>query len=104
MEMASWWLDGDRAAIHKLFKVIAPRYQDYSSTTPFTRLFFAPMRTTYPSKQALDSRKVLLELRDNPFPPLKYPNQKPNRNHLHNVLLAEAKKDKRMKATGLSVP
>ena len=27
MEMATWWLNDDKGAIHKLFKVLVPRYQ-----------------------------------------------------------------------------
>ena len=44
MEMASWWLDSDRAAIHKLFKVLVPRFRDLEGPTSFTRLFFSPTR------------------------------------------------------------
>ena len=38
-------------------------------------------------------RRVMLELRGNPFPPLNYSNIEHNKNHLHNVLLHEAKKE-----------
>ena len=40
MEMATWWLNDDKSAVHKLFKVLAPRYKDY--TRSYTRMFVAP--------------------------------------------------------------
>ena len=30
MEMATWWLHSDKGAVHKLFKVLVPRFKDYS--------------------------------------------------------------------------
>ncbi len=41
--------------------------------------------------------KVLVELKGHPFPPLHYSNSAPNRTHIHNVLLAEAKRDRRLR-------
>ena len=39
---------------------------------------------------------VVLELKGHPFPPLAYSNMEPNRKLIHNVLLAEAKREKRL--------
>jgi len=38
-------------------------------------------------------RLVVVELRGNPYPPLEYPNTRPNKRLIHNVLLAEAARD-----------
>ena len=45
MEMADWWLE-EKQLVHKLFKVLVPRYQDYP--TAYTRIFNGP--NTYPAK------------------------------------------------------
>ena len=89
-EMASWWLDNDRGAIHKLFKVLVPRYRDYVGA--YTRLLHAPLEADKNFRRK-DVSRMVLELRGNPFPRLEYSNSRPNKSHLHNVLLAEAKKD-----------
>ena len=98
MEMASWWLDSDRAAIHKLFKVLVPRFRDLEGPTSFTRLFFSPTRilTNFENFKDKYGDFVTVELRGNPFPPLEYPNSKPNKKLIHNVLLAEAARDLKM--------
>nr|XP_018900028.1 PREDICTED: 39S ribosomal protein L17, mitochondrial [Bemisia tabaci] len=86
MEMADRWIT-EKQVIHKLFKVLAPRYQN--SPLSYTKLYRAPKLFTqdpYP--------KSILELRGNPYPPL-VPNLSHNRNLIHNVLLEEAKKEYR---------
>ena len=55
MEMADYWLD-EKQLVHKLFKVLVPRYKD--SKTSFTRMVLAP--NTYPGKS---SGSAVLELR-----------------------------------------
>jgi large subunit ribosomal protein L17 len=55
MEMADYWLD-EKQLVHKLFKVLVPRYENYSSS--YTRLLLAP--NTYPDR---DSGKAVLELK-----------------------------------------
>ncbi|KRT82755.1 hypothetical protein AMK59_3812, partial [Oryctes borbonicus] len=71
MEMADYWLV-EKQLVHKLFKVLAPRYQDY--TISYTRMYRAPR--PYPGEKYL---KAILELRGNPYPPL-IPNTNTNRN------------------------
>lgn len=47
MEMADFWLN-EKQLVHKLFKVLVPRYQNYNSS--FTRLILGPK--TYPGYYA----------------------------------------------------
>ena len=138
MELADWWLE-DKAAIHKLFKVIVPRMKDQPFA--YTRLFNSPIQASankegqdpmmkqhrpkvivprmkdqpfaYTSlfnspiqasanKEGQDPMmkqhrpKVIVELVGHPFPPLYYSNQEPNRKMIHNVLLAEARREYRL--------
>nr|CAI5855367.1 unnamed protein product [Callosobruchus analis] len=81
MEMADYWLV-EKQLIHKLFKVLAPRYENY--TVAYTRMLPAPR--PYPGYY-----KAVLELKGNPYPSL-LPDTHTNRNLIHNVLLDEAKK------------
>nr|XP_023014738.1 39S ribosomal protein L17, mitochondrial-like [Leptinotarsa decemlineata] len=83
MEMADYWLV-EKQLVHKLFKVLVPRYENYN--VAFTRLLRAPK--PYPGDKHL---KAVLELRGNPYPSL-LPDTYKNRNLLHNVLLDEAKR------------
>ncbi|KAJ8945514.1 hypothetical protein NQ318_017959 [Aromia moschata] len=83
MEMADYWLT-EKQLVHKLFKVLVPRYENY--TISYTRLFKAPR--PYPGDKHF---KALLELRGNPYPSL-VPDTVSNRNLIHNILLDEAKK------------
>ncbi|XP_058823831.1 large ribosomal subunit protein bL17m-like [Topomyia yanbarensis] len=84
MEMADYWLV-EKQLVHKLFKVLAPRFQEY--TVSATRMYKAPKE--YPGWYR---KRAVLELRGNPYPPL-VPNMNQNRNLLHNVLLDEAQKE-----------
>lgn len=86
MEMADYWLT-EKQLVHKLFKVLAPRYQNYGVS--YTRMYRAPR--PYPGNFYL---KAVLELRGNPYPDL-IPNTNTNRNLIHNVLLDEARKEYR---------
>lgn len=83
MEMADYWLV-EKQLVHKLFKVLVPRYQNYNVS--FTRMIKVPK--PYPGKHY---EKAVLELRGNPYPSL-LPDRQQNRNLIHNVLLDEAKK------------
>lgn len=87
MEMCDFWIT-EKQYIHKLFKVLVPRFQH--SPLSYTRMYKAPNRLPYTRPRSV------LELRGNPFPPLK-PDLSFNRNFIHNVLLEEAKKDYRRK-------
>jgi len=98
MELADWWLE-DKAAIHKLFKVIVPRMKEQPFA--FTRQFNAPSQASA-NKEGQDRTmrqwrdKVIVELVGHPFPPLHYSNTEPNRKMIHNVLLAEARREMRL--------
>ena len=89
----------DKGAVHKLFKVLVPRYQDFS--TSYTRMMIAPRRidSLHELDQPIKIRPLslkfpaIVELKGHPYPPLMYSNTKPNKKHIHNVLLAEAKRD-----------
>lgn len=83
MEMADYWLL-EKQLVHKLFKVLAPRFQNYSVS--YTRMLKAPK--PYPGEHY---DRAVLELRGNPYPSLT-PDNGQNRNLIHNVLLDEAKK------------
>lgn len=85
MEMADFWIT-EKQYIHKLFKVLVPRFQD--CPVSYTRMYKAPK--TYPD--LAHRNRAVLELRGNPFPALK-PNLGVNRNFIHNVLLEEARKE-----------
>lgn len=87
MDIADFWLL-EKQLIHKLFKVLVPRFQNFNVS--YTRLYRAPR--PYPGPQF---RKALLELRGNPYPSM-LPDTHSNRNLIHNILLDEAKKEYRM--------
>ncbi|XP_065359874.1 large ribosomal subunit protein bL17m [Calliphora vicina] len=86
MELADYWLL-EKQLVHKLFKVLAPRYEN--SNVSYTRMYKAPR--DYPG---MYYQKAVLELRGNPYPSL-LPDFSQNRNFIHNVLLDEARKDYR---------
>ncbi len=76
-------------------QVLVPRYEE--TTQSYTRVMMAPFQRHDNARVA--PYKMLVELRGHPFPPLHYSNTTPNRSHLHNVLLNEARKDRRMRMT-----
>lgn len=86
MELADFWLL-EKQLVHKLFKVLAPRYEN--SNVSYTRMYKAPR--DYPG---MYYQKAVLELRGNPYPSL-LPDFSQNRNFIHNILLDEARKDYR---------
>ncbi|KAK4886143.1 hypothetical protein RN001_002414 [Aquatica leii] len=86
MENANFWIT-EKQLIHKLFKVLVPRFENYH--TSYTRMHRAPR--PYPGP--LD-KKAVLELRGNPYPSL-IPDNISNKHLIHNVLLDEAKKEYR---------
>lgn len=87
MEMANFWIT-EKQLIHKLFKVLAPKYKDY--TVSFTKLHNAPY--VYPN---IVYKRAVLELRGNIYPSIEQHNPHED-NLLHNILLSAAKKDFRM--------
>ncbi len=97
MECADFWLQ-DKACVHKLFKVLVPRYEkDGESSPTYTRLARGPSKQNdrYPNR-------AVLELRGNPFPPLYQRSSEAefsNKDLLHNVLLAEVRREKKSKTS-----
>lgn len=88
MEMADYYIK-EKQYVHKLFKVLAPRFEN--CPVSYTRMYKAPQR--YPGQPR---KMAILELRGNPYPPLK-PDLTVNRNFIQNVLLDAAKKEYRRK-------
>ncbi|XP_064650868.1 large ribosomal subunit protein bL17m-like [Lineus longissimus] len=84
MDMADFWLL-EKDLIHKLFKVLVPRY--HNSSSAFTSIYKLPAK--YPGGM-IDCG--LLELKGNPWPPVR-PQQRNLKNSLVNVLLQEAAKE-----------
>ncbi|XP_033758777.1 39S ribosomal protein L17, mitochondrial-like [Pecten maximus] len=95
MEMADYWLT-EKDLIHKLFKVLVPRYNHFSNYN-YTQMFRLPNK--YPGTN--NSSPAVLELKGNPWPPV-LPNQTTKKNLLTNILLKELYKD--MQATGKVSP
>lgn len=92
MELANFYLN-DKTLIHKLFKVLVPRYLNY--TTSFTSMHLLPsMKIDWsnPEEKQTVTQKVIIELKENPYPPItEYKIDR--KNLLHNILLSEASKD-----------
>ncbi|CAG9788055.1 unnamed protein product [Diatraea saccharalis] len=86
MEAANYWLL-EKELIHKLFKVLVPRFQDCN--TAYTSIINAPRAINTRSTE-----KVVLELKGNPYPPL-VNKQMNNKLLIQNVLLDAAKYDYR---------
>jgi len=94
MDLAKFWIH-DEAAIPKLFKVLVPRYKQWPTGLPFTRMLRAPSSIVDHMNRVAGSAHLMavLELRGNPFPPLPGPFTKPHAGAIHNVLLEEARKE-----------
>lgn len=90
MEMADFWLL-DKTVVHKLFKVLCPRFED--STSAATRMFKAPREYPCVDPNKKFRKRSILELKGNPYPPVVPDMSFRNRNLIHNVLLDEAKRD-----------
>lgn len=89
MEMADYWLL-EKQLVHKLFKVLCPRFE--SCNGPVTTMFNAPRK--YPSDEKKRYyKRVVLELKGNPYPPILPPSTYRNKSLIHNVLLDAAMKD-----------
>lgn len=109
MEMADYWIE-EKQLIHKLFKVLVPRFNDYQ--TSYTMLYRAPKaypEIVYPRsvlelrglhyysdnlcsyRNDCNNNNLTLSLSGNPFPAI-LPQRSDQRNFIHNVLLDEAKK------------
>uniref|UniRef100_A0A8C2T3U3 Large ribosomal subunit protein bL17m n=1 Tax=Coturnix japonica TaxID=93934 RepID=A0A8C2T3U3_COTJA len=78
MRMADFWLT-EKDLIHKLFKVLAPRYQPHPGS--YTRMLHIPNRDN------LDRAKMaVIELKGNPFPPLIQPRRDSEKTLLNQLL------------------
>ncbi|NXS52102.1 RM17 protein, partial [Brachypteracias leptosomus] len=89
MRMANFWLT-EKDLIHKLFKVLAPRFQPHPGN--YTRLL------QIPNRDSLDCAKMaVIELKGNPFPPLIRP-QRDTEKTLLNQLLKGCREDMRQAA------
>lgn len=86
MEMAKYWLV-DPDLVHKLFKVLVPRFQMY--TVACTSMFPLPMK--FPGSARYQG---ILELKGNPYPPV-VPHHRDNKNSLLNILLTSAQEEYR---------
>ncbi|XP_032531530.1 39S ribosomal protein L17, mitochondrial [Chiroxiphia lanceolata] len=78
MRMANFWLT-EKDLIHKLFKVLAPRFQPHPGS--YTRMLHIPNR------DALDRAKMaVIELKGNPLPPLVRPRRDSEKTLLNQLL------------------
>ncbi|KAH8021319.1 hypothetical protein HPB51_014988 [Rhipicephalus microplus] len=89
------YAEREKQLVHKLFKVLAPRFATYEGS--YTRVHILPTPFNYnfncpgPGPH-YKYNWVALELKGNPYPPM--PGAVPrNPNFLPNVLLSEARKD-----------
>ncbi|NXS10885.1 RM17 protein, partial [Neodrepanis coruscans] len=78
MRMANFWLT-EKDLIHKLFKVLAPRYQPHPGS--YTRML------QIPNRDRLDRAKMaVIELKGNPLPPLIRPRRDSEKTLLNQLL------------------
>lgn len=85
MELADYWLL-EKDLVHKLFKVLVPRYQDHR--TSYTDIFKKAAEYPGPKRDA----EAVLELKGNPWPAV-LPKKRDTRFFLSNQLLSAARKD-----------
>ncbi|TRZ12595.1 hypothetical protein HGM15179_014517 [Zosterops borbonicus] len=78
MRMADFWLT-EKDLIHKLFKVLAPRFQPHPGS--YTRML------QIPNRDGLDRAKMaVIELKGNPLPPLVRPRRDSDKTLLNQLL------------------
>ncbi|XP_015787316.1 39S ribosomal protein L17, mitochondrial [Tetranychus urticae] len=93
MELADFYIH-EKQLVHKLFKVLVPRYIDYTdSFTKLWRLSPALSREDIITGKVRHADKGCLELKGNPLPPIEPPKYISRKSYLTNVLLDAAKKD-----------
>uniref|UniRef100_A0A131XGM2 Large ribosomal subunit protein bL17m n=1 Tax=Hyalomma excavatum TaxID=257692 RepID=A0A131XGM2_9ACAR len=94
MELADYWIK-EKQLVHKLFKVLAPRFATYQGSYTQLHILPTPFNDKFNSMEPGPHYKynwVALELKGNPYPPV--PGTVPrNPNFLPNVLLSEARKE-----------
>ena len=83
MEMADYWLL-EKDLIHKLFKVLLPRYQ---RTSTYTQMYMLP-----PDVPGYGKDMAVLELKGNPWPPV-VPKRRETKYFLTNILMDELRND-----------
>ncbi|XP_053205560.1 39S ribosomal protein L17, mitochondrial-like [Panonychus citri] len=93
MELADFYIH-EKQLVHKLFKVLVPRYMDY--TQSFTKLWL--LSDTRDREDVILGKcrfydRGCLELKGNPLPPIEPPKYTSRKSYLTNVLLDAAKKD-----------
>ncbi|XP_072049008.1 large ribosomal subunit protein bL17m-like [Amphiura filiformis] len=86
MKVADYYL-ADKKLVHKLFKVLAPRFAD--KPHGFTRLLHTPGYNF----ERRAAQMTFLEFKGNPYPPLQPHTRHRNRDWLLNVLVRGAMKD-----------
>ncbi|XP_064489522.1 large ribosomal subunit protein bL17m-like [Ornithodoros turicata] len=94
MQLADFWIN-EKQLIHKLFKVLVPRYANYDGSYTAVHILQTPFHTNYNTNvPGPDYRQnwVALELKGNPYPPVPGRLQ-PNPFFIPNVLLSEAKRE-----------
>ncbi|XP_053553029.1 39S ribosomal protein L17, mitochondrial isoform X1 [Bombina bombina] len=78
MRMADFWLT-EKDLIHKLFKMLAPRFESHSSN--YTNMYQIPTR------QNLDRAKMaVIEYKGNPYPPLITPKRDNDKTLLNQLI------------------
>ncbi|KAH9381775.1 hypothetical protein HPB48_010594 [Haemaphysalis longicornis] len=94
MELADFWIH-EKQLVHKLFKVLAPRFATYQGS--YTRVHVLPTPFNddfngFGPGPYYRFNWVALELKGNPYPPVPG-TVAPNPRFLPNVLLSEARKE-----------
>ena len=87
MEMADYWML-EKDLVPKLFKVLATRYETMRG--PYTKVHKLPVQ--YPGG---GQKKIILELVNNPYPPVTPPERDFSKS-LTNILLSAYRADKTM--------
>ncbi|KAH7938055.1 hypothetical protein HPB49_019555 [Dermacentor silvarum] len=85
----------EKQLVHKLFKVLAPRFATYEGAYTRLHILPTPFNDKFNSMQSGPYYKynwVALELKGNPYPPVPG-TVAPNPHFLPNVLLSEARKE-----------
>ena len=89
MEMADYWLL-EKDLVPKLFQVIVPRYEH--KIGPYTLVH--KLTTEYPGT---GKKKIVMELKGNPLPPIKNESTRDHSNSLTNVLVRALKQEYKFK-------
>ncbi|KAK8781002.1 hypothetical protein V5799_017658 [Amblyomma americanum] len=85
----------EKQLVHKLFKVLAPRFATYQGSYTRVHVLQTPFKEVFGVKEPGPYYKynwVCLELKGNPYPPVPG-TVAPNPNFIPNVLLSEARKE-----------